>query len=122
MHGIKHPGQAPLGPASVFPASGAPTDPTFLLHRSVANVICSVVFGERFDYSDSELQELLDLMQENARRLDDIWVQVEPWRERGTRPRGPCVPCNNLGLLPPCSSTRALIPLLLCHKNPAPAP
>ncbi|XP_053328562.1 cytochrome P450 2G1-like [Spea bombifrons] len=51
-------------------------DPAFFIRRSVSNVICSVVFGKRFDYSDEKLQTLLDLMAENLRRVDNIWVQI----------------------------------------------
>ncbi|XP_075463037.1 cytochrome P450 2G1-like isoform X1 [Ascaphus truei] len=51
-------------------------NPAFFLRRSVSNVICSVVFGNRFDYKDQKLQTLLDLMTENLRRVDNIWVQL----------------------------------------------
>ncbi|XP_062995851.1 cytochrome P450 2B11-like [Elgaria multicarinata webbii] len=54
---------------------GSPFDPTFVLRRSVSNVICSVVFGERFRYDDKDFQTLLDLIQENFRRVDTVWVQ-----------------------------------------------
>ncbi|XP_076786323.1 cytochrome P450 2B9-like [Arvicanthis niloticus] len=33
---------------------GAPLDPTFLLQCITANIICSIVFGERFDYTDNQ--------------------------------------------------------------------
>ncbi|XP_061453208.1 cytochrome P450 2G1-like [Rhineura floridana] len=55
---------------------GSPFDPTFVLRRSVSNIICSVVFGERFQYDNSEFQALLYLFQQNARRVDTIWVQL----------------------------------------------
>lgn len=55
---------------------GTPLDPTFVLRRSVSNVICSVVFGARFSYEDEEFQKLLSLIQANLRRVDTVWVKV----------------------------------------------
>ncbi|XP_074873839.1 cytochrome P450 2B11-like [Carettochelys insculpta] len=55
---------------------GIPLDPTFLLRRSVSNVICSVVFGARFSYEDEEFQTLLSLIQANFRRVDTVCVQL----------------------------------------------
>ncbi|XP_069500735.1 cytochrome P450 2H2-like [Ambystoma mexicanum] len=53
-----------------------PFDPTFFIRRSVSNVICSIVFGQRFDYNDKKFQILLDLIAENLQRVDNFWVQV----------------------------------------------
>ncbi|KAG6926296.1 cytochrome P450 2G1 [Chelydra serpentina] len=55
---------------------GTPLDPTFVLRRSVSNVICSVVFGARFSYEDEAFQTLLNLIQANFRRVDTVWVQL----------------------------------------------
>ncbi|XP_039709357.1 cytochrome P450 2B11-like isoform X2 [Pteropus medius] len=45
----------------VFQGYGALQDPTFLFHSITANIICSIVFGKRFAYSDPEFLRLLDL-------------------------------------------------------------
>ncbi|XP_066438115.1 cytochrome P450 2G1-like isoform X3 [Eleutherodactylus coqui] len=54
---------------------GSLLSPTFFIRRSISNVICSILFGRRFEYTDQKLQTLLDLVAENVRRLDNIWVQ-----------------------------------------------
>ncbi|XP_038067144.1 cytochrome P450 2J6-like [Patiria miniata] len=48
---------------------GSPFDPKHLISSAVSNVICSVVFGERFQYTDDNLQRLLQYS-------DDILDQV----------------------------------------------
>ncbi|XP_060114370.1 cytochrome P450 2G1-like [Heteronotia binoei] len=44
---------------------GSAFDPTFFLSRSVSNVICSIVFGRRFDYQDQGFLTLLAKINEN---------------------------------------------------------
>ncbi|XP_069489445.1 cytochrome P450 2A6-like isoform X2 [Ambystoma mexicanum] len=39
-----------------------PFDPTFHISKAVANVTCSVLFGNRFDYQDKEFHDLLRLI------------------------------------------------------------
>ncbi|XP_075043084.1 cytochrome P450 2C23-like [Mixophyes fleayi] len=55
---------------------GVPFDPTFLLSLAVSNVICSIVFGERFDYEDKEFLSKLELMQESFRIVTSPWAQI----------------------------------------------
>ncbi|XP_066532433.1 cytochrome P450 2J2-like [Hoplias malabaricus] len=43
---------------------GRPFNPRLLLNSAVSNVICVLVFGDRFEYSDSELQMLLKTINE----------------------------------------------------------
>ncbi|XP_035293985.1 cytochrome P450 2B1-like [Cricetulus griseus] len=43
-------------------SQGAPLDPKFLFQCITANIICSIVFGERFDYKDRQFLRLLDLI------------------------------------------------------------
>ncbi|NXL12722.1 CP2G1 protein, partial [Mesembrinibis cayennensis] len=40
------------------------------------NIICSIVFGDRFDYGDAEFLELLRMMNESFRELSTPWAQL----------------------------------------------
>ncbi|XP_068106791.1 cytochrome P450 2G1-like [Hyperolius riggenbachi] len=48
-------------------------DPADLLRLSVSNVICSVVFGERFEYKDEKFTTLLFLLKEILVTLSSMW-------------------------------------------------
>ncbi|XP_075771703.1 cytochrome P450 2G1-like [Pelodiscus sinensis] len=52
-----------------------PFDPTYFLSRAVSNVICSIVFGNRFDYEDKEFLSLLQMMNESFREISTPWSQ-----------------------------------------------
>ncbi|NXX61885.1 CP2J2 protein, partial [Scopus umbretta] len=45
---------------------GNPFNPHFKIYNAVSNIICSVTFGNRFDYHDEEFQKLLQLMDETV--------------------------------------------------------
>ncbi|XP_075043060.1 cytochrome P450 2G1-like isoform X2 [Mixophyes fleayi] len=51
----------------------APFDPTHLLSLAVSNVICSVVFRERFDYKDEKFRTLLALIREISVVMASAW-------------------------------------------------
>ncbi|XP_036032887.1 cytochrome P450 2G1 [Onychomys torridus] len=55
---------------------GAPIDPTFYLSRTVSNVICSVVFGRRFDYEDKYFQSLMKTINESFVEMSKPWAQL----------------------------------------------
>ncbi|XP_067412723.1 cytochrome P450 2A13-like [Emydura macquarii macquarii] len=55
---------------------GLPFDPTYLLSRTVSNVISSVVFGDRFDYEDKEFLSLLYMITESFRFTATAWGQL----------------------------------------------
>ncbi|XP_072831834.1 cytochrome P450 2J2-like [Vicugna pacos] len=43
---------------------GQPFDPHFKINNAVSTIICSITFGECFDYKDDQFQELLRLLDE----------------------------------------------------------
>ncbi|XP_073494056.1 cytochrome P450 2G1-like isoform X3 [Phyllobates terribilis] len=52
-----------------------PLDPTFYFAKAVSNVICSVVFGDRFEYEDKEFLKLLGLLTEVFKGFSSFWGQ-----------------------------------------------
>ncbi|XP_063794653.1 cytochrome P450 2C23-like [Pseudophryne corroboree] len=49
---------------------GNPFDPAYLLQLAVSNVICSIVFGERFDYEDKKFLTLLSHLKDFIQLLN----------------------------------------------------
>ncbi|KAK2540518.1 cytochrome P450 2J2 [Columba guinea] len=45
---------------------GSPFDPHFKINNAVSNIICSITFGNRFDYHDEDFQKLLRLLDETV--------------------------------------------------------
>ncbi|XP_073497614.1 cytochrome P450 2F2-like isoform X2 [Phyllobates terribilis] len=54
-------------------ANGSPIDPNYHILRSVSNVICSVVFGNRFEYEDKNFQKLSKCVQDNFEIMSTRW-------------------------------------------------
>ncbi|XP_077141732.1 cytochrome P450 2A3-like [Ranitomeya variabilis] len=57
-------------------SKGQPLDPTFYFSKAVSNVICSVVFGHRFEYEDKEFLKLLGLLSLTIQGFSTIWGQL----------------------------------------------
>ncbi|KAM5145973.1 cytochrome P450 2H2-like [Mantella aurantiaca] len=51
-------------------------NPNYLLRLAVSNVICSIVFGERFDYEDVKFLNLMKLMHEIVTLMNSTAVQL----------------------------------------------
>ncbi|XP_018420109.1 PREDICTED: cytochrome P450 2K1-like [Nanorana parkeri] len=47
--------------------NGQPFDTDLILNRAVSNVICSVIFGERFDYEDPVFKKLVRILGETEK-------------------------------------------------------
>ena len=59
-------------------SSGLPCDPTFILGCAPCNVICSIIFQNRFDYKDQTFLNLMKTINENIKILGSPWMQVRP--------------------------------------------
>ncbi|XP_068817973.1 cytochrome P450 2C21-like isoform X3 [Capricornis sumatraensis] len=55
--------------------NGSPCDPTFLLTYAPCNVICSIIFRSRFEYSDENFLTLAKYIHENATIFSTPWIE-----------------------------------------------
>ncbi|XP_062443057.1 cytochrome P450 2D17 [Rhea pennata] len=53
--------------SAVSSEEGRPFDPRFLVNNAVCNVICTTIYGERFDYGDKTFKELLHSFENSLR-------------------------------------------------------
>ncbi|XP_054061815.1 cytochrome P450 2H1-like [Rissa tridactyla] len=53
-----------------------PFDPGNFLIHAVSNIICSIVFGDRFDYEDKKFVTLIKLLEENNKLQNSIHTQL----------------------------------------------
>ncbi|XP_058527069.1 cytochrome P450 2C18-like [Ochotona princeps] len=56
--------------------NASPCDPAFILGCAPCNVICSVIFQKRFEYSDQKFIHFLKLLHETISIMSSPWVQV----------------------------------------------
>nr|XP_040128308.1 cytochrome P450 2C16-like [Ictidomys tridecemlineatus] len=54
---------------------GSPCDPTFILGCAPCNVICSIIFKNRFDYQDPDFLTLVKKLNENVRIMSSAWAK-----------------------------------------------
>ncbi|KAM9325629.1 cytochrome P450 2F3-like [Gastrophryne carolinensis] len=53
--------------------NGAPVNPTKYFARTVSNVICSIMFGSRFDYEDKRLLAIIESINNNFMIMSSTW-------------------------------------------------
>nr|XP_045008927.1 cytochrome P450 2C20-like isoform X4 [Jaculus jaculus] len=58
--------------------NGLPCDPTFILSCAPCNVICSIIFQNRFDYKDQDFLKLMQKFNENTSIISSPWMQEKP--------------------------------------------
>ncbi|XP_028652623.2 cytochrome P450 2B4-like isoform X2 [Erpetoichthys calabaricus] len=55
---------------------GHPFDPTFFLSHAASNIICCIIFGQRFGYHNDNFLHLLSLLNTNVRLLSNPFTQL----------------------------------------------
>ncbi|XP_078496972.1 cytochrome P450 2D15-like isoform X3 [Lissotriton helveticus] len=55
---------------------GRPFDPHLMMNNAVSNVICSIIFGDRFEYDDKHFRKVLKLFDDIINSGTDILLQL----------------------------------------------
>ncbi|XP_030642678.1 cytochrome P450 2J6 [Chanos chanos] len=56
--------------------NGKPFNPHLMMNNAVSNIICSLVFGHRFQYSDKDFQMMMQLFDQALLLETSIWARV----------------------------------------------
>ncbi|MGH0141161.1 UNVERIFIED_CONTAM: hypothetical protein FKN15_027446 [Acipenser sinensis] len=56
---------------------GKPFDPQIIINSAVSNIICSIMFGDRFDYSDAQFLNLQRVLNGNMKLIVSPKTQVQ---------------------------------------------
>lgn len=57
----------------------SPCDPRFFLACAPCNIICSIIFQNRFDYKDPIFLDIMERFNENVSILSSPWIQVRSY-------------------------------------------
>ncbi|KAM6938882.1 cytochrome P450 2J2-like [Lycodopsis pacificus] len=55
---------------------GKPFDPHLVINNAVSNIICSLVFGHRFEYGDEKFMKLMKWFEDTLEIQASIWAQL----------------------------------------------
>ncbi|XP_053709983.1 cytochrome P450 2J2-like isoform X1 [Synchiropus splendidus] len=55
---------------------GKPFNPRSLITNAVSNIICCLVFGERFQYDDEKYRGIIKMFKDSHAAQESIWIQV----------------------------------------------
>ncbi|XP_051501120.1 cytochrome P450 2J2 [Myxocyprinus asiaticus] len=61
---------------AIMDTNGVPIDAHFLINNAVSNIICSMVFGRRFEYTDQRFLNMLSLMSKALKLQGSVWIQL----------------------------------------------
>ncbi|KAM9386095.1 cytochrome P450 2J2-like [Pholidichthys leucotaenia] len=64
---------------------GKPFNAQLLINNAVSNIICCLVFGNRYEYTDKQYQTILGQLNELVAIQGSVWVQLynaQPWLMR----------------------------------------
>uniref|UniRef100_A0A2I3HJZ4 Cytochrome P450 family 2 subfamily B member 6 n=1 Tax=Nomascus leucogenys TaxID=61853 RepID=A0A2I3HJZ4_NOMLE len=60
----------------LWKSKGDLVDPTFLFQSITANIICSIIFGKRFNYQDQEFLKMLNLLWQSFSLISSMYSQL----------------------------------------------
>ncbi|AWP11013.1 putative cytochrome P450 2J6-like [Scophthalmus maximus] len=55
---------------------GKPFNPHLIMNNAVSNIICSLIFGHRFEYDDEKFLTLIKMIDEGTQIEGSIWAQL----------------------------------------------
>lgn len=55
---------------------GRPFDPEVMIHKCITNIICSILFGQRYSFEDPKLERLITIHDE---AIEDLVPEVGLW-------------------------------------------
>ncbi|XP_075463054.1 cytochrome P450 2G1-like isoform X2 [Ascaphus truei] len=61
----------------IFQGYESPVNPTNIFAQAVSNVICSIVFGNRYEYDDVKFLKLLNMFNETFILMSSTWGQLQ---------------------------------------------
>ena len=61
---------------ALFNCGGKPFNPHLIINNAVSNIICSLVFGHRFEYSDEKFTKMMKCFDKGLELEASIWAQV----------------------------------------------
>ncbi|XP_051947980.1 cytochrome P450 2B4-like [Xyrauchen texanus] len=62
--------------AEMLKAEGKPFDPQHAIHNAVSNIICSIIFGDRFDYNNKRFAYLLKILKNHIIQTGSLIAQI----------------------------------------------
>uniref|UniRef100_A0A8C2ZCW3 Uncharacterized protein n=1 Tax=Cyclopterus lumpus TaxID=8103 RepID=A0A8C2ZCW3_CYCLU len=62
--------------SDVLPDLGKPFNPHLIMNNAVSNIICSLVFGHRFEYGNEKFLKMMKLFDKGSQIEASIWAQV----------------------------------------------
>ncbi|KAJ8417898.1 hypothetical protein AAFF_G00227410 [Aldrovandia affinis] len=57
-------------------SAGQSMDPQHLFHNATSNIICSIIFGSRYEYEDENFQAIITMMEETLKIANGPWAML----------------------------------------------
>lgn len=61
---------------AIMDTNGVPFDPHYFINNAVSNIICCMVFGRRFEYTDQRFLNMLGLLSKALKLQASVWIQL----------------------------------------------